>query len=86
MHILSLHFGMLPAAHVLLAHLLSVLMPTLIPLSAQRNADLEAFMFEGASVKTCRAMLETLISTRQIMQQSGLRNYNGEPNRQVLYG
>jgi len=52
----------------------------------ERNADLEAFMFEGASVKTCRAMLETLISTRQIMQQSGLRNYNGEPNRQVLYG
>jgi len=52
----------------------------------ERNADLEAFMFEGASIKTCRAMLESLISTRQIMQQAGLRNYNGEPQGQVLYG
>jgi len=52
----------------------------------ERNADLEAFAFEGAAVKTCRGMLESLIGTRQIMQQSGLRDYNGDPPQQVLYG
>jgi hypothetical protein len=52
----------------------------------ERNADLEAFMFEGAAIKTGRGMLESLISTRQIMQQAGLRNFNGEPTQQVLYG
>jgi len=53
----------------------------------ERNADLEAFTFEGASIKTCRAMLESLIGTRQIMQQAGLRDYDGkELPRQMLYG
>jgi len=52
----------------------------------ERNADLEAFCFEGASIKTCRQLLESLISTRQIMQQSGLRNYDAEPAAQALYG
>ena len=52
----------------------------------ERNADLEAFCFESASIKTCRQLLENLISTRQIMQQSGLRNYDGEAAPQALYG
>lgn len=52
----------------------------------ERNADLEAFCFEGASIKTCRSMLESLIGTRQIMQQSGLRNYDAEGQTQALYG
>lgn len=60
--------------------------PLIVFPCAQRNADLEAFAFEGAAVKTCRGMLESLISTRQIMQQAGIRNYNGEPTQQVLYG
>jgi len=52
----------------------------------ERNADLEAFCFEGAAVKTCRGMLESLISTRQIVQQAGIRDYNGQPAQQKLYG
>jgi hypothetical protein len=52
----------------------------------ERNADLEAFTFEGASIKTGRQMLERLISTRQIMQQANLRDYSGPPAQQRLYG
>jgi len=52
----------------------------------ERNADLDAFCFEGAAIKTGRGMLESLISTRQIMQHAGLRNFDGEPRKQVLYG
>jgi len=53
----------------------------------ERNADLDAFCFEGAKITTCRGLLESLISTRQIMQQCGLRNYNtSESPKQVLYG
>merc|ERR1719272_499640 len=44
----------------------------------ERNADLEVFCFEGAAIKTAREMVESLIATRQITAQAGIRDYSGD--------
>ena len=52
----------------------------------ERNADLEAFCFEGAAIKTAREMVEGLIVTRQITQQAGIRDYTGDAKSKKLFG
>jgi len=44
----------------------------------ERNADLEAFCFEGAAIKTCRELVEQLVATRQITAQAGIRDFSGD--------
>jgi len=56
----------------------------------ERNADLEAFCFEGAAIKTCRDLVEGVISTRHITQQAGIRDFSGDAadfgSQRKLYG